>query len=76
MYKSDSIKSQSMEYDHKESFLYEITEENYHPLWYDRSNDWTGQTYDKAVDFCVNTKYMSLCPYEVYCPMAELDVPI
>jgi len=34
---------------------------------FDRTKDWTGQTYGQAADFCGQKGY-SICPYEVICP--------
>ncbi|KAL7498530.1 hypothetical protein ACHAWT_006292 [Skeletonema menzelii] len=34
---------------------------------FDRSKDWTGQTYGQAADFCGQKGY-SICPFEVICP--------
>mmetsp|Transcript_11472 Transcript_11472/g.25199 ORF Transcript_11472/g.25199 Transcript_11472/m.25199 type:complete len:848 (+) Transcript_11472:701-3244(+) len=60
----------------KESFLYKVASETYHPVWFDRTNGWTGQTYQQALEFCQQrNEKTSLCPYHAVCPMTELNVP-
>ena len=49
-------------------------------IWYDRSKGWSGQTYQKAIEFCeakVNSfgESMMLCNYRAYCPSGEGSVP-
>ena len=41
---------------------------------FDRSKDWTGQTYGKAADFCGQKGY-SICPYDVICPDGTNHAP-
>lgn len=47
----------------------------YRAKWFSRSDGWTGQTYDEAWIFCMNGHHMTICPYDAYCPMAQLGVP-
>ena len=49
--------------------------EKYEPEWFDRSEGWTGQTYEDALMFCAQNKEMIVCPYEAYCPLGPLTVP-
>jgi hypothetical protein len=53
----------SMLGDAEESFVYESTALQYHPIRYNRVTGYTGQTYQDAVSFC-STKSSFLCPYE------------
>jgi len=57
------------------AFRYEDIAEKHRPNWYDRSEGWVGRTYNEAVAFCLNRAQV-LCPYEAYCPMADLDSPL
>jgi len=48
----------------------------YDPVWYDRSNGWTGQTYDEAFSFCTKQgPGYELCPYKAYCPSRVNSLP-
>jgi len=61
----------------EEGFIYENVSSKYRPMWYGRSDDWTGTTYPEAVEYCAQKgERMSLCPYEAYCPMADLGLPL
>ncbi|KAL7529104.1 hypothetical protein ACHAXR_002796, partial [Thalassiosira sp. AJA248-18] len=49
-----------------------ITDDNnlmakYKPKWFDRSQGWTGETYDDATSFCA-LQDSQPCPYEAICP--------
>eukprot|EP00581_Thalassiosira_minuscula_P005828 CAMPEP_0183746012 /NCGR_PEP_ID=MMETSP0737-20130205/66532_1 /TAXON_ID=385413 /ORGANISM="Thalassiosira miniscula, Strain CCMP1093" /LENGTH=2336 /DNA_ID=CAMNT_0025981691 /DNA_START=12 /DNA_END=7019 /DNA_ORIENTATION=- len=59
----------------EEEFMYEIAAKAFHPIFYDREDDWSGETYDEAAAYCGERK-MALCPANAYCPMANLDSPI
>lgn len=60
------------------SFMYQEAATKYHPVLYDRENDgYMGQTYIEAVEYCEEKREgVSLCPYDAYCPMADLDMPL
>jgi len=40
----------------------------YEPVWLGREHDWTGGSYDDAVNLCIKFNG-NLCPYEAYCPL-------
>lgn len=53
-----------------QSEAFQAIDNQFHPIWYDRSSGWKGQTYGDALGFCESLEGSTmLCPYEVYCPM-------
>ena len=48
--------------------LYYKLEDEYLPIWFDRSMGWKGTTYGEAIVFCAKHDNFIPCPYEVYCP--------
>ncbi|KAL3827255.1 hypothetical protein ACHAXA_004730 [Cyclostephanos tholiformis] len=63
---------------------YEAASDAYHPVWYGRSNGWTGTTWIEALAFCSSLDddvddddvFHGLCPYVAYCPMGSLAMPL
>ncbi len=60
---------------------YLLAESN-HPVWYTRSDGWTGTTWQEAREFCSSRgselkdgTVVELCPYEVYCPTGPHHIP-
>ena len=52
------------------------SDEKYHPMWYDRSSGWTGQTYDEAALFCSEKGLnIDICSYEAICPAGPQNSP-
>lgn len=50
------------------------TSSNSVAIEFDRTKDWTGQTYGQAADFCGQKGY-SICPFDVICPDGMNHVP-
>lgn len=49
--------------------------ETYKPVWFNREQTWSGQTWSEADNFCKTKQNSRLCPYEVYCPTGPNHLP-
>ena len=58
------------------SKMYEDSMEYFHPLWFDRTSNWHGQTYLEATKFCLDFSKRIPCPYEALCPMGINSRPL
>lgn len=56
--------------------MYKSISEEFHPMWFDRSTGWLGQTYLSALEFCSKHDSYIPCPYEAYCPAGKGHVPL
>jgi len=56
--------------------IYKDISEKYHPVSFDRSQGWRGQTYGDALVFCAKQNSKIPCPYEVTCPLGDKGLPI
>jgi len=56
--------------------IFELVEQKFHAVGYDRSQGWKGQSYGEALEFCAKKNSKIPCPYEAICPMAENGPPV
>mmetsp|Transcript_3176 Transcript_3176/g.8114 ORF Transcript_3176/g.8114 Transcript_3176/m.8114 type:complete len:501 (+) Transcript_3176:150-1652(+) len=62
------------------SILYEAITRKYRPMFYDRSQGWTGRSFSNGDDFCAShySNHVGdgvMCPYEAYCPEGPNSLP-
>mmetsp|Transcript_6791 Transcript_6791/g.12770 ORF Transcript_6791/g.12770 Transcript_6791/m.12770 type:complete len:638 (-) Transcript_6791:169-2082(-) len=58
------------------SNLYKDATLRYHPVMYDRSKGWKGQSYIEALVFCEEETGLALCPYDAICPNGANSEPL
>jgi len=73
---SPTINSAPAADDQEVQAIYKDISEKYHPVSFDRSQGWRGQTYGDALVFCAKQNSKIPCPYEVTCPMGDKGLPI
>ena len=54
----------------------QMTNEKYDGVWFDRTTGWMGANYFLATSFCAKQGFMTICPYEAYCPEGADGAPI
>ena len=73
---SPTINSAPAVNDEEVQAIYKDISEKYHPVSFDRSQGWRGQTYGDALVFCAKQNSKIPCPYKVTCPMGDKGLPI
>jgi len=58
--------------------LYVDAAAKYSPIWYNRDQGWTGQTYLQALQFCGDSDdgNNELCPFDAICPLGQDTEPL
>ena len=60
------------------AMTYQMAMAKYEPHTFDRSNEWGGQTYGEALEFCENLEgggMYQICSYDAVCVSAVVTVP-
>jgi len=56
-----------------DDYYYESMATAYEPLWFDRSQGWTGTTYLEGIHFCARQDSRVPCPYQAVCPVGKKE---
>ena len=60
----------------QDSKYYEAAAQKYQPIWFGRSNGWTGKSYLEALEFCGESGDRLPCPFKGLCPLGRGTIPI